>query len=99
VVKETLENVLLDGRSRVNLIIEEERIRLGMQIKFPALHRLHMVDQAIVQPIGINWNVRTHINGILFFIMLMAIWNKEVHEAYNMLLDCPWLIDAKVNHD
>jgi hypothetical protein len=30
---------------------------------------------------------------------LTVIWNKEVNEAYNMLLKHPWLIDAKVYHD
>jgi hypothetical protein len=34
--KETIENVLLDGGSRMNLITEEEVIWLGMQTPLPA---------------------------------------------------------------
>jgi hypothetical protein len=42
--KETLENVLLDGGSGMNLITEEERIWLGL----PDPYQLRMADQAIV---------------------------------------------------
>jgi hypothetical protein len=34
--KETLENVLLDGRSRVNLITKGKHVWLRMQISLPA---------------------------------------------------------------
>jgi hypothetical protein len=97
--KETLENVLLDGGSGVNLITEEERIRLGLPTPLPVPYRLRMADQAIVQPVGLIRNVRTHIHGILYFITSTVIRNKEFNEAYNMLLGHPWLIDAKVYHD
>jgi hypothetical protein len=97
--KETLENVLLDRGSGVNLITEEERIRLGMQTPLPAPYRLRMADQVVVQPVGLIRNVRIHIHGIPYFITLTVIRNKEVNEAYSMLLGRPWLIDAKVTHD
>jgi hypothetical protein len=97
--KETLENVLLDRGSGVNLITEEERIRLGMQTPLPAPYRLRMADQAVVQPVGLIQNVRIHIHGIPYFITLIVIQNKEVNEAYSMLLGRPWLIDAKITHD
>jgi hypothetical protein len=58
-----------------------------------------MADQAVVQPIGLIQNVRIHIHGISYFITLTIIRNKEVNEAYSMLLGRPWLIDAKVYHD
>jgi hypothetical protein len=83
----------------MNLITEEECIRLGMQTPLPAPYRLCMADQAIVQPVGLIWNVRIHIHGIPYFITLTVIRNKEVNEAYSMLLGRPWLIDAKVTYD
>ena len=97
--KETLENVLLDEGSGANLIIEEERIWMGMQTPLPALYQLCMVNQVLAQPVGLIWNVRIYIHGIPYFITLTVIWNKKVNEAYNMLLGHPWLIDAKVTFD
>jgi hypothetical protein len=58
-----------------------------------------MADQAVVQSLGLIWNVRSHIHSIPYLITLRIIWNKEVNEAYNMLLGRPWLIDAKLTHD
>jgi hypothetical protein len=95
--KETLET--LDGGSGVNLSTKEERIRLGMQTPLPTPYRLCMTDQAIVQPVGLIRNVKIYIHGIPYFITLTFIWNKEVNEAYSMLLGRPWLIDAKITHD
>ena len=95
----TLENVLLDGGSGVNLITEEERNRLGLKDPQPAPFRLRMADQTVVDPVGMIRNVKIHIHGIPYLITLTVIKNKEVNEAYSMLLGRPWLIDAKVNHD
>lgn len=50
--KETLENMLLDGGSKLNLIIKKEYIWLGIQTPLLAPYWLHMADQAVVQPIG-----------------------------------------------
>ena len=83
----------------MNLITEEECIWLGLPTPLPIPYRLHMVDQTVVQPVGLIKNVRIHIHGISYFITLTVIWNKEINEAYNMLLGCLWLIDAKVYHD
>jgi hypothetical protein len=58
-----------------------------------------MADQAVVQPVGLIRNVRIHIHGISYFITLIVIRNKEINEAYSMLLGHPWLIDAKVTYD
>jgi hypothetical protein len=51
--KETLENVLLDKGSKVNLTTEEERIWLEMQTPLPAPYQLHMANQAVVQLVGL----------------------------------------------
>jgi hypothetical protein len=78
----------------MNLITKEERIWLGLPTPLPAPYQLRMADQAIVQPVRLIRNVRIHVHGIPYFITLTVIQNKEVNEAYNMLL-----IDAKVYHD
>jgi hypothetical protein len=58
-----------------------------------------MEAQAIVQPVGLIRNVMIHIHSISYFITLTVIQNKEVNEAYIVLLGCPWLINAKVTYD
>lgn len=95
----TLDNVLLDGGSGVNLITEEERKRLGLKNPQSAPFRLRMADQTVVDPVGMIRTVKIHIHGIPYLITLTIIKNKEVNEAYSMLLGRPWLIDAKVNYD
>lgn len=52
-----------------------------------------------MEPVGLIRNVRIHIHGIPYNISLTVIRNKEVNEAYSMLLGRPWLIDVKVTHD
>ena len=85
----TLKNVLLDGGSGVNLITEEEQIRLGLKEPSLAPYPLRMADQAVVEPVGLIRNVRIHIHGIPYIISLTVIRNKEVNEAYSMLLGRP----------
>jgi hypothetical protein len=93
----TLQNVLLDGGSRVNMITEEEWLQLGLRTPQAAPYRLHMADQ--MELVGLIRNIKIHIHGIPYFISLIVVRNTEVNNAYSMLLGCPWLIDAKVNHD
>jgi hypothetical protein len=43
--KNTIKDVLLDGVSRVNIIIEQLRLRLGLLKPKPAPYNLRMVNQ------------------------------------------------------
>jgi hypothetical protein len=52
-----------------------------------------------MQPVGLIRNVKIHIYSIPYFITLTVIQNKEVNEAYSMLLGPAWLIDAKVYYN
>jgi hypothetical protein len=85
----TLQNVLLDGGSGVNMITEEERLRLGLPASQAAPYRLRMADQTVVEPVGLIRNIKIHIHGIPYFISLTVICNTKVNDAYSMLLGRP----------
>jgi hypothetical protein len=81
------------------MITEEKWMRLGLLASQVAPYRLRMADQTVVELVGLIRNIKIHIHGIPYFITLTVICNTKVNDAYSMLLDRPWLIDAKVNHD
>ena len=79
------------------MITKEEQLQLGLPTPQAAPYRLRMVDQTMVEPVGLIRNIKIHIHGIQYFISLTVICNTEVNDAYSMLLGRPRLIDA--NHD
>jgi len=58
-----------------------------------------MVDFSFNKPLGINPNVGIRIHGILYIITFMVMNNNAIDLTYSMLLQHPWLLDAKVIHD
>lgn len=50
--KTTIENVLLDGRSKVNIITRQLKTKLGLPKPKPTLYNLSMVDQTTTKPMG-----------------------------------------------
>ena len=71
--KETLKNVLLDERSKVNIITKEKHIWLRMQIPLRAPYWLFIIDQNLVQWVVQIWNVKIHIHEIPNFITMTNI--------------------------
>ncbi len=55
-----------------------------------------MVNQTLTKPIGLIGDLKIHIHGILYVIMMK---NNVLDASYSMVLGCPWLRDAKVTHD
>ena len=51
--KNIVDDVLLDGGSRVNVITEEERRKLGLPKPSPAPFNLRMANGTIAKPIGL----------------------------------------------
>jgi hypothetical protein len=60
--KNLIEDVLLDGDSRVNIIMEKLRMQLGLSKPKPSPYNLCKVDQTIAKPLGVikndscSWN-------------------------------------------
>ena len=97
--KNVVDDVQLDGGSGVNVITEEERRRLGLLKPSPATFILKMANGSIAKPTGLLRDVKIHIHGIPYIVTLTVIDCQTIKSDYNMLLDRPWLRNAKVIHD
>jgi hypothetical protein len=51
--KNFIEDILLDGGCRINIIIEKLRVQLGLSKPKPTPYNLHMVNQTITKPLGL----------------------------------------------
>jgi hypothetical protein len=91
--------MLLDGGSRVNIIMEKLRVQLGLSKLKPTPYGLHMVDQNIVKPLGLIKDLRILIHGIPYAVTFIVIQSSVLDHNYFMLLGRPWLNDVKVSHD
>jgi hypothetical protein len=97
--KNLVEDVLLDGGSSVNIIIEDLKENLGLPIPNLAPYTLRMVDQNLTKPIGLIQDLKIHIHGILYIVTFTVMKDNILDVNYSMLLGRPWLQDAKVTHD
>ena len=97
--KNIVDDVLLDGGLEVNVIIEEERRRLGLLKPSPAPFNLKMANGTIAKPTGLLRDVKIHIHGILYIVTLTVIDCQTIKSNYSMLFGRPWLRNAKVIHD
>jgi hypothetical protein len=52
--KKTIEDVMLDGGTNVNIIIENLKTKLGLPKQRPTPYHLKMEDQIITRPLGIK---------------------------------------------
>ena len=97
--KNIVDDVLLDGGLGVNVIIEEERCRLGLPKPSPAPFNLKMANRTIAKPTGLLKDVKIHIHGIPYIVTLTVIDCQTIKSDYSMLLGRFWLRNAKVIHD
>jgi hypothetical protein len=93
--KNFIEDVLLDGDSRVNNITKKLRVQLGLSKPKPALYNLHMVNQTIAKPLGFIKDVRIIVNIIPYVVSFTIIQSSMLNSSYFMLLGFPWLRDLK----
>jgi hypothetical protein len=100
VEKNMVDNVLLDGGSRVNAITNGLRQKLRFP---PPPNQFHSTYEWLIfhstNPLGIIPNIRIKIHGITYIITFTMMNNKVMDPTYSMLLKHPWLRDAKVIHD
>ncbi len=103
--KNTIEEVLLDGIFRVNIIVEQLRLKLGVPKPKLAPCNLRMANQITTKLVGLIRNLKIYgiIFGLLtsfpYIIMFTILQNSVVDFSYSMLSGRPWLRDAKVAHD
>ncbi len=93
--KNFIEDVLLDGGSRVNIIIEKLKVQLGLSRPKPSPYNLRMVDQTIAKPLGLITNLKILVHGIPYVVTFIIIQSSMLNFSYSMLLGHPWLVIIK----
>jgi hypothetical protein len=97
--KNTIEDVLLNGGSGVNIITKQLKLRLELSKFKLAPYNLRMVNQATTKPVGLIRDLKIYVHGILCITIFTILHNSVVDSNYSMLLGSPWLRDVKVAHD
>ncbi len=90
---------MLDGGFGINVIMEQLKLRLGLQKLKLAPYNLSMANQTTTKPMGLIRNLKIYVHGILYITMFIIFHNSVVDYSYSMLLGRPWLRDVKVAHD
>jgi hypothetical protein len=85
-----IEHVVVDFGSQVNILPRDTWIWLGRPSLSPTLNYLKLVDQILIEPIGILRNVETQIMGILTSVDFEVIDLVEGIPAYPTLVGRPW---------
>jgi hypothetical protein len=97
--KNIVKNVLLNGRFNINIITKQLRLKLGLPKPKPTPYNLRTVDHTITKLVGLIHNVKTNIHDIPYVIMFIVVQNSVINTSYSMLLERPWLRDARIAHD
>ncbi len=97
--KNFIDDVLNDGGSGVNIIIENLKVQLGLSKLNPTLYNLHMAYQTIAKPFGLIRDLKIFVHIIPYIFTFTIINNNVLDFNYSMLLRCPWLKYAQVSHD
>jgi hypothetical protein len=94
-----VKDVLLDGVFEVNIIIEDLYKKLGLLTPRLARYTFRMVDHILTKLVGLIWDLKIHIHGILYVVTFIVMCNSILDSSYSMLLRHPYLCNAKVTHD
>jgi hypothetical protein len=99
VEKNFIENVLLDGGCKVNIIMEKLRVQLGLSKPKPTPCNLCMADQTNAKALDLIKDLMIFVHGIPYVVTFIVIQNNVLDSSYSMLLGCPWLRDVNMSHD
>ncbi len=89
----------MDGGSKVNIITEQLRFRLGLPKLKPTPYNLRMACQTTTKPVGLIKDMKIYVHDIPYIITFIVLQNNVLDSSYSMLLGRPWLRDVKVAHD
>jgi hypothetical protein len=90
--RNTVDDVLLDGGSKLNIIIEQLRVKLGLPKLEP--YNLWIANQTTTKLVGLIKDLKMYVHGIPYIATFIVLQN-----IVNMLFGRPWVKDAKVAHD
>jgi hypothetical protein len=86
-----INDVLIDGGSRINIIVENLRVQLGLSKPNPTPYNTLMADQTIAKPLGLITDLKIFVHGIPYIVTFIIKSNNNVLDSsYSMLLGHPW---------
>jgi hypothetical protein len=85
--KNFIEDVLLDGRFKVDIIIKGLRVQLGLSKPKLAPYNLHMAHQTIAKSLSLIQDLKIHVHGIPYIVTIIVIKNNVLNSTHSMLLD------------
>jgi hypothetical protein len=97
--KNFMDDVLIDGGFRVNIITLNLKIQLGMSKPNLAPYNLRMESQTIVKALCLIRDLKIFVHGIPYIITFTIINSNVLDFSYSMLLGHLLLKDAKISHD
>jgi hypothetical protein len=65
--------VLLDGSSRINIITEELKLRLGLPKPKLAPYNLRMTDQTTTKLVGLIRDLKIYVHSIPYITMFIVL--------------------------
>jgi hypothetical protein len=96
--KKIVENILLNGGFGVNIMTNELKLKLGLQLAKPKPYHLRMANQTTTKLLGFIKNFKIAIDGTPY-ILTFTIMNNLLDASYSMLLGKPSLRNAKISHE
>jgi hypothetical protein len=87
----TIEDVLLNKDSKINIITKQLRLRLGFPKLKPAPYNLRMANQTTTKPVWLIRNLKIYVHGIPYITTFIVLQNSVVDFNYSMLLGRQWL--------
>ncbi len=92
-----VQNVLLDGRCGVNIILKSLRKKVGLRISQPIPFVVIMVEQRKVQPLGLIRNLKINLGSCVYKILVTTLNMEMGIEAYSMFMGRLWLKQTKAH--
>jgi hypothetical protein len=84
--KNFIDDVLIDGGSRVNIITKNLKILLSITKPNPTTYNLRMENQTIAKPLGFIRNLNIFVHEIPYTFTFIVINNNVLYFNYSMLL-------------
>jgi hypothetical protein len=97
--KNFMDDVLIDGCFKVNIITLNLKVQLGMSKPNLAPYNLRMESQTIVKAFSLIKDLKIFVHGIPYIITFTIINSNVLDFSYSMLLGHLLLKDAKISHN
>jgi hypothetical protein len=81
--KNMVEDVLLDGGSKMNIMTKELQNGLGFPNPKPTSYTLKMVDQTITKPIGFIKDFKIHIHWISYIATFIVMKKNSFMNSFS----------------